>query len=145
MSADYVSAELRRLVEQRAEWLCEYCLIDDETSFFGCQVDHIISEKHGGPTHLDNLALACALCNRAKGSDIGSIYWESNEYVRLFHPRNDSWRDHFQLVANRIEGLTPVGKVTARLLGWNLTKRIEERENLITRGFYPSAAAKKRM
>ena len=145
MSTDYVSVELRRLIEERAEWLCEYCLIEEHRSFFGCQIDHIISEKHGGLTHPDNLALACALCNRAKGSDIGSIYWESNEYVRLFHPRHDCWRDHFQLVGNRIEGLTPIGKVTARLLGWNRASRIEERETLITRGFYPSEAAKRRM
>lgn len=58
---------------ERADHLCEYCLIHEDNTFFGCQVDHIISEKHGGATALDNLAYACAVCNRAKGSDVGSV------------------------------------------------------------------------
>ena len=68
----YISAELRRHVIERAERLCEYCLIHTEDTFFGCEVDHILSEKHGGPTEAANLALACMPCNRAKGTDIGS-------------------------------------------------------------------------
>jgi len=61
------------LVVARADHLCEYCLIHEEDTFFGCEVDHIISEKHGGPTTADNLADACVFCNRAKGSDVASI------------------------------------------------------------------------
>ena len=71
--SSYVSAELRRLVANRADHLCEYCLIHEDHTYFGCQMDHIISEKHGGPTEVDNLAYACVFCNRAKGSDIGSM------------------------------------------------------------------------
>jgi hypothetical protein len=59
MSETYISAELRRLVAARAEGLCEYCLIHEEDTFFGCEVDHIISEKHGGSTDAGNLAYAC--------------------------------------------------------------------------------------
>ena len=73
MSSSYVSAPLRRQVAERADALCEYCLIAETDTFFGCEVDHIISEKHGGATQLDNLAYACTFCNRHKGSDIGSI------------------------------------------------------------------------
>ena len=73
--SSYVSAALRRLVAERAAYLCEYCLLHEEDTFFGCEVDHIISEKHGGPTVAENLAYACAFCNRAKGSDVGSIVW----------------------------------------------------------------------
>ena len=46
----YVSSELRRFVRERSQGLCEYCLIHESDTFYGCQVDHIISEKHGGPT-----------------------------------------------------------------------------------------------
>lgn len=56
----YVSPELRRQVSERADHLCEYCLVHETDTFFGCQVDHIISEKHGGQTVLENLAYACA-------------------------------------------------------------------------------------
>ena len=39
----YVRAELRRLVESRARRLCEYCLIHEDDTYLGCQVDHIIA------------------------------------------------------------------------------------------------------
>ena len=68
MSVTYIPVELRRAVILRAEKLCEYCFIHEDDTFFGCQVDHIIAEKHGGETSFDNLALACTNCNRAKGS-----------------------------------------------------------------------------
>jgi hypothetical protein len=55
----YVSADLRRIVESRARNLCEYCLIHTDDTFFGCQVDHIVSEKHGGLTEAENLCFAC--------------------------------------------------------------------------------------
>ena len=71
--SSYVSAELRRHVSERAELICEYCLIHEDDTFFGCQVDHVVSEKHGGETSSENLAYACAFCNRAKGTDLGSI------------------------------------------------------------------------
>lgn len=91
MSITYVSAELRRLVVARAEGVCEYCLIAEEDTFYGCQIDHIISEKHGGPT--------------------------------------------------QIEGVTAIGTVTARILGFNSGERLLERQILQEMNHYPSAAA----
>lgn len=58
MSSTHIPAEVRRAVVARAQGLCEYCLIHEVDTYFGCQVDHIISEKHGGATELENLALA---------------------------------------------------------------------------------------
>lgn len=94
--SSYISDDLRKQVAKRAEYLCEYCLIHEDDTHFGCQVDHIISVKHGGPTTAENLAYACAFCNRHKGSDIGSIVWETGELTRFFNPRTDRWADHFQ-------------------------------------------------
>ena len=85
MSRTYVPAALRQLVKTRAKGLCEYCLIHEEDTYFGCQVDHIISEKHGGSTHEDNLAYACTYCNRNKGSDIGSIVWQPQRFFCSGH------------------------------------------------------------
>ena len=104
----YISTELRRLVIARAQRICEYCLIHEDDTYFGCQVDHIISEKHGGPTSENNLALACTFCNRYKGSDIGSIAWETNTFVRFFNPRTDVWADHFELNGIIIQPQTPL-------------------------------------
>ncbi len=55
----YISVKTRQLVAQRAEFRCEYCLIHEEDTFFGCEIDHIISKKHGGSNELENLAYAC--------------------------------------------------------------------------------------
>lgn len=145
MSLTYISAELRRLVVSRAEGICEYCLIAEEDTFYGCAVDHIISEKHGGPTHEDNLALACVFCNQAKGSDVGSIHWETGEFIRFFNPRSDRWTDHFKLIGNRIEALTVIAAVTVRILGFNETERLLERQTLQAINRYPNPAALRRM
>jgi len=114
--SSYVPEELRRIVVTRADGLCEYCLIHERDTFVGCQVDHIISEKHGGPTDAGNLAHACAWCNRAKGSDVGSLDPATGQFVRFYNPRTDVWSDLFQLVGARIEWKTPIGAVTVRLL-----------------------------
>ncbi len=143
--ASHVSAELRRLVASRAGQVCEYCLIHELDVFVGCQVDHVISEKHGGPTEAGNLAFACAWCNRQKGSDVGSVEPVTRQLVRLFNPRTDCWGDHFRLVGARIEWRTPIGEVTVRLLKLNDPHRIQERETLKDNGKYPSPAALQRM
>jgi 5-methylcytosine-specific restriction endonuclease McrA len=58
------------------------------------QVDHVIAEEHGGQTTLDNLALSCTVCNRRKGSDIGSLDPDSGTLIPLFNPRTQQWSDH---------------------------------------------------
>ena len=88
---------MRQQVAERAGYVCEYCLISETDTFFGCHVDHIISVKHGGTTTSDNLAYDCVVCNRQKGSDLGSISHETKELIRFFNPRSDQWSDHFVL------------------------------------------------
>jgi hypothetical protein len=136
----YIGPELRQQVATRADFLCEYCLIVEEDTFFGCQIEHVISLKHGGSSTPDNLAYACVFCNRHKGTDIGSIS-ESGEFSRFFNPRTDRWADHFQLVGIRIEPITTVGEVTARILQFNHSDQIFEREALNAVGRYPSSSA----
>ncbi|GAK58815.1 HNH endonuclease [Candidatus Vecturithrix granuli] len=62
----YISAELRRVVHKRAEGRCEYCLMPEFATFAAHEIDHIIAQKHGGQTTLENLALACILCNKLR-------------------------------------------------------------------------------
>lgn len=145
MSVTYIPAELRRLVVSRAEGICEYCLIAEADTFFGCAADHIISEKHGGATDAANLAYACVTCNQAKGSDLGSIDWATDALVRFFHPRRDKWSEHFRLRGDELQPLTPIGIVTARILGFNSFERRLERRALIDAGCFPPLAARQRM
>ena len=56
MERPYLNLELRRLVAERADNLCEYCLIAEHDTILGCAIDHIISIKHGGSSNIDNLA-----------------------------------------------------------------------------------------
>ena len=145
MSVTYIPAELRRLVTDRAGHLCEYCLLHEDDTFFGCEVDHVISEKHGGPTREDNLAYACMMCNRNKGSDIASLVPGTETLVRLFHPRRGEWHAHFRLDGDGIMiiAVTEVGEATARILGFNTTDRLLERQALLLAGRYPSPAARR--
>lgn len=136
-----ISQSLRRLVAARADRICEYCLIHEDDTFFGCEVDHIISLKHGGRTEEANLAFACLPCNRHKGTDIGSIAADSGEFIRLFNPRQDGWSDHFRLEGPLIKPITDIGKVTVSILQLHGVERILERETLIAIGRYPSEAA----
>lgn len=79
----YVSEKLAAEVASRAENRCEYCRIAIEDTYFGGEIDHIRSLKHGGETTLENLALACQPCNRNKGTDLGSIPHGSNVLIRF--------------------------------------------------------------
>jgi HNH endonuclease len=142
MPRSYISAELRRLVAQRADYSCEYCLIAEKNTP-SCQVDHIISVKHGGDSTAENLCYACLFCNLQKGTDLGSINWRNGELVRFFNPRRDSWRGHFQIDGAIIRSTTDIGEVTVRILDFNDADRILERQILIENDRYPSAAAKK--
>ena len=135
--ADVVGQQLRREVRARAGDRCEYCLMDETLLVWGCEVDHIVSRKHGGATASSNLALSCARCNRAKGTDIGSAHPESEELVRLFNPRRDRWNEHFRLDGVRIVGLTLIRQVTVSLLQFNQDERLLERELLQKAGKYP--------
>src|SRR5262245_37362883 len=69
----YIPESLRRVVIARASRCCEYCLIPQESKLFTFEVDHIIAEKHRGPTREDNLCLSCIDCTRCKGSDFASF------------------------------------------------------------------------
>jgi hypothetical protein len=125
--AEAISQRLRREIRARAAGRCEYCLVHEALLLAGCEVDHIVSRKHGGITEFSNLALSCARCNRAKGTDIGSIHPGSRTFIRLFNPRLDRWDEHFVMDGARIVGLTPVGQVTVTLLRFNEDERLLER------------------
>lgn len=136
-----VSPRLRRLVVQRAHGACEYCLIHQEDAYLSFHVDHIISRKQRGPTTEANLALACLRCNVAKGTDIGAIAGRPPHLVRLFHPREDAWIEHFRLASARIIPLTNIAEATIRLLGLNASDRLILRRALVKASRYPSPQA----
>ncbi len=131
---------LHQLIQTRAKGRCEYCLLHEADAGFPHQIDHVISRKHRGTTDPENLALACYLCNRFKGSDIASIDPGTNELARLFHPRQDSWEEHFRIAGAVIEPLTEIGRATAHLLQFNTPARVVERQALQALDRYPRSS-----
>lgn len=126
-----ISKTLRRFVIQRANSSCEYCLLHQEDSPDTHQIDHIIALRHKGKTRRDNLACACAECNRNKGTDFGTIDPATGVVILLFNPRKQKWQDHFRLEGTLLIGLTPTGRATIELLHLNDDQRLLERETLI--------------
>lgn len=127
MSITRVSLSLRRQIVERAGNRCEFCLLPGEVGFFPHEIDHVIAEKHGGKTELENLAYACWRCNRHKGTDLGSFDPETNLFSPLFNPRMQVWTEHFQFDGEEIIGLTSEGRTTVRLLRFNSDTRRAER------------------
>ena len=137
--------DLRNRVAERAYHVCEYCLIHEDDVFWGFETDHVISRKHGGPATLDNLAWACACCNRNKGTDVGTLVGNPARLTRLFHPRRDAWAEHFVLQQAEIEGSSDIGAGTSKLLKLNEPVRLKERQSLRQVGRYPTVEALARM
>ena len=137
MTRVHIPTELPRLIVKRARERCEYCLLHQDERPENHQVDHVIALKHRGQTNGENLALACALCNNAKGSDIASIDPATGEVVSLFNPRTQRWQAHFQLVGPEIVGLTPTGRATVAVMQLNDEQRLIDRQSLIGAGLYP--------
>lgn len=133
----YIPENLRSQVNERARGHCEYCLLSERHAYFPHEIDHIYAEKHGGDTVTGNLCLACADCNRHKGSNLCSLDPDTGEIISLFHPRKQIWRDHFRLSSNGlIESLTAHARVTERVLRFNRQDLVEDRGRLIALGFY---------
>jgi HNH endonuclease len=127
----YIATSIKNAVRKRATYRCEYCLQPEQLSFFAFEMEHIIAEKHGGLTHLDNLALSCPFCNRAKGSDLGSLDPLTGLLTPFFNPRIQIWEHHFYFVKYEIMPLTPEGRVTVQIFQMNLLERLLERATWI--------------
>jgi hypothetical protein len=134
----YIPVALRQLVIERAEGHCEYCRFPQDAAFLNFEVDHIVSEKHGGATAAENLALACIFCNSFKGTDLGSLDPDTGQLTPFFNPRTQLWDHHFYVeVDGRLQPRTPEGRVTVAILHMNDPERVLERQLLIQTGRYP--------
>lgn len=116
-----INSNLRQLVRKRANYLCEYCHSPEEASAALFQLDHIIPQSLGGSDSLENLALACQRCNSYRYNFTTGIDPQTQQEIRLFHPRQDEWLDHFIWSVNCcfIIGQTIIGRATCYRLDFN--------------------------
>lgn len=125
-----ISAELRQLVAERANYCCEYCRLPQEFALHKHEPDHILPRQHGGDSIRENLALACFRCNRYKGPNVGSFDPLTGKLVPFFNPRTQNWDAHFLIEGATISPLTAEARVTVKILRLNDEERLQEREYL---------------
>jgi len=128
------SESVRESIRRRAGDRCEYCQLRQEYCEFSHHLEHIVARQHLAADNLDNLALACHFCNRKKGPNLAGIDPVTSQITVLFHPRRDSWDDHFRWDGPFIEGLSPVGRATVSVLALNDGKRMRLRLQLLEKG-----------
>lgn len=116
-----IPAALRKLVEERARGLCEYCRSPASISSQPFSVEHIHPKARTGDSTAENLALACQGCNNHKYNKVDARDPASGEVVPLYHPRRDRWGDHFSWSADFtfILGISPIGRATVIALSLN--------------------------
>ncbi len=132
-----MNAALIRLVWQRANGRCEYCQMPQAADDATFEIDHIVAQKHVGPSVASNLCLSCFYCNSFKGSDLSSLDPKTRKLTPLFNPRRHKWAKHFRWLGAHLVGRTPIGRVTVVLLHINDEYRVELREGLIEEGVFP--------
>ena len=121
----------REAVRARADGRCDYCRLPERISFLPFEIEHIIAEKHGGQSSLQNLAFACRYCNAYKGPNIAGIDPASGQIVPLFHPRRDRWREHFRWHGPRLIGLSASARATIEVLRINQSELLALRKSLM--------------
>ncbi len=126
-----IDAATREFVADRANHRCEYCLLSRADYCWSFHVEHIVPRQHGGSDSLGNLAYACPRCNRYKGPNLTAIDPHTGRIEELFHPRINTWEDHFQIARGTIIGISGSGRATVRLLQMNDENRCELRRELL--------------
>ena len=133
-----LSERVKEAVKRRAGYRCEYCRIVG----WELQVDHILPQS---PRRRDtaatpdedldapeNLAAACAHCNRLKGDFTTGRDPLTGGEVRLFHPRRDVWDAHFAWSSDylRLLPLSEIAGATIARLRMNDTVFRRQRQLL---------------
>ncbi len=125
-------------VAERAGHRCEYCCAPEVVFNFPFEVEHIILSGAGGGDDLANLALSCRSCNVFKVAVVLLPDEETGTDVRLFHPRQDQWAEHFHLGDDgQIEPLTAAGRITVWQLRLNMPSQIAARRQWSKLSLYP--------
>ena len=131
--------QLRRLVRERAQGCCAYCLSQEGYATQGFSVEHITPQDRGGDSAADNLALACQGCNNFTYNTTSAFDPGSRQMVLLFHPRQQQWHEHFAWNhdCTLIIGLTPTGRATVEELHLNRPGVLNLRHLLLLVGRHP--------
>jgi hypothetical protein len=133
--SERLPAAVVKLVRDRARGVCEYCRLPQILQEAVFHIDHIYPRATKGSSHADNLALACVTCSLRKAARTHARDPQTQELVRLYHPRQDRWMDHFGWSAGcRLIGRTATGRATIWALGINRPAAVAIRKALMKLG-----------
>lgn len=126
-------------VAARAEYRCEYCHAPESVANFPFEIEHVVPTAHEGPNTGDNYALSCRSCNAHKSARTVGRDPEGEMVTRLFHPRQDTWEQHFRVDVGTalLEGLTPLGRATIACLNMNSPAQRAARPQWVRLNLFP--------
>ncbi len=126
-------------VAERAGHRCEYCRAPEAIFNFPFEVEHVIPPHRGGDETLDNRALACRSCNLFKSDHTEYQDIQTQTTVRLFHPRQETWNEHFHVdvETGSIIGKTAIGRATRDMLHMNSNSQRAARLQWMRLGLFP--------
>ncbi len=133
----HIPAHLRRRVIRRAGQRCEYCRLSQRGQAATFHVDHVVPVVAGGPTTLDNLALACVSCSLRKAARQRADAPQSGQSVPLYDPRRSAWNTHFRWNDARVSGITATGRATVEALKMNRPLMVAIRREEAALGRHP--------
>lgn len=139
MARHRVSKTLRQTIASLAGNRCGYCLTPQSFTAMPMHVEHIVPVMAGGTSTLDNLWLACPLCNGFKGAQTQAVDPPSGELVALFNPRQQIWSDHFAWSRDglQIVGVSACGRATVVALRLNNALLVAARRRWVLAGWHP--------
>ncbi len=85
-----VNGATRKLVTERATYLCEYCHSSEEASAAQFSIDQTLPQSLGGSDDPDNLALACQRCNGYRYNFTTAIDPQTQEIIPYLIPASKS-------------------------------------------------------
>lgn len=141
MSRAFSPKTVRERVAASARYRCGYCQTQQDVIGMPLHIEHIIPEAAGGSSEIENLWLACPLCNNYKGAQTHAPDPASGERVPLFNPRTHAWHEHFRWSDDNVEiiGLTPTGRATVAALKLNRPPLLRARRRWVKVGWHPPA------
>jgi hypothetical protein len=112
-----LDTKLRRQAKNR----CGYCLNPQELLPYKLEIEHIFPQSLGGETIEKNLWIACRECNAHKSAKTKAIDNLTEKTVKLFNPRTQKWREHFDFSQDKTQiiGKMPCGRATVESLQIN--------------------------
>ena len=135
----YLPTDLRDRLLEADNRHCAYCRTTEANTGQPMTVDHILPQAQGGGTTFENLCFACRRCNEFKGSAVSAHDPLTGETVPLFHPRQQTWAEHFLWDESGVLllGLTAIGRATVVALNMNNPIVIDARRRWVSVGWHP--------